>query len=295
MAISKLLNIAIGTVKLAKSRVSRASVFTSSTLTGVLIASKGHPNLDVLILAPLAIFFLSMATYLFNDIFDSEVDRINAPNRPIASQSVSRKEALTFVTILNATGVIIGLDLGRIAFGITFLLILLGVFYSIKPFSFKDRFLVKTLSIGAGGVSAVIFGGAAVGSISPSLIFCSAMFLVFLFATSPINDLADFIGDHAQKRRTIPIVIGSSRTVLLAIVASITPLVSAIIFSQLLGLNGFSILLLTLLAGRSLQLLMPLTEFGSAVDSKLVRRNHKKMVPLHFLLLSALALGAFAI
>jgi len=167
--------------------------------------------------------------------------------------------------------------------------VILGICYSVRPMSFKDRFLAKTLTIGAGGVSSSILGGAASGHVTPGLLFTAAMFFVFLFATSPINDLADYAGDIANKRRTIPIVIGPSKTVKLAIAASITPLFSYFLFSGLLVINLLSVVLLLLFTGRCLQLLIPLAR--ADVDPHDVRRNHKKMVPLHLLLQGALAAG----
>jgi geranylgeranylglycerol-phosphate geranylgeranyltransferase len=275
---------------LVRSRLSRAAVFTTATLSGVLVSTAGHPRLDVLLLAPLATFFVSLSMYLLNDIFDFEVDKINAPTRPIPSNRVSREEALVFVAMLDVIGLGIAAQFGWAPLGILGVATLIGICYSIRPFNLKDKFIVKTLSIGAGGIAVSIFGGAVSGEITPTLIFCAAMFLVFLFATSPLNDLADYAGDKTEQRRTIPIVIGPQRTIELSIVASITPLIGAVVLFPLLRLSYLSIVLLTLLSARALQLLIPLLSHGT--DAGFVRKNHKQMVVLHFVLQGALACGA---
>ena len=279
--------------RLTRSRISRASVYTFSTLAGVLIATRWNASLEVLLLAPLSTFLISLSAYVLNDMFDMEVDKINSRNRPLAMQTVTRKEALFFILLVNGMGAGVAFLLGSFAFFIALLEILIGVFYSMRPFNFKDKFIVKTLTIGAGGVLANIFGGVAAGIVNADLLFCSAMFLVFLFSTSPLNDLADYVGDKAQNRRTIPIVIGPSRTLKLSIVASLIPLVSALVFFQVLSFNFLTIVFLTLLSARSMQLLLPLVRSNNG--PKVVRKHHKKMVYLHFLLQGALIIGSIAL
>ena len=281
------------TVQLTRSRISRASVYTFSTLAGILIATRWNAAPEILLLAPLSTFLISLAVYVLNDLFDMEVDRINASNRPIAKQSVSRKEALVFVVLLNGIGAGIGLFLGPITFLIALAEIAIGVCYSMRPFNFKDKFIVKTLSIGAGGILANIFGGVASGVVNADLLFCSAMFLIFLFSTSPLNDLADYVGDKAQNRKTIPIVIGPARTLRLSIIASVVPLVSALIFFQILSFNPITIVILSLLSARALQLLLPLARTNAGPAT--VKKHHKKMVYLHFLLQGALVVGSLAL
>ena len=234
-----------------------------------------------------------LAVYLLNDIFDSDVDKINAPNRPIPSQAVTTKNTSLFVALLFSAGISIAYSLGPLALVFGAAEVSLGVCYSIRPINLKDRFLIKTFAIAAGGVLANLFGGAAVGIFNVVLIYSAVMFVIFLFATSPINDLADYTGDKQSRRRTIPIVIGPTRTVELSIFASITPFISAVILSRFIDLNVFAIFLLSVLGARSVQLLWPLLSKGT--DAKLVRANHKKMVFLHFLLQGAIILGVLAI
>lgn len=277
--------------RLTRSRIKRASVFTFSTFAGVIIATRGNFSLEVLILAPLSTFLISLAVYVLNDLFDFEVDKINNPRRALTIQLVTRKEGFAFVILLNALGASIGFLLGPMTSLIALLEIMLGVFYSLGPFNFKDRFIIKTLSIGAGGVLANIFGGVASGIVNLDLIFCSAMFLIFLFSTSPLNDLADYPGDKSQNRKTIPIVIGPEKTVKLSIITSLAPPIIALILFQTLSFNLLSVILLAIIAARALQLLLPISKTGTRYSA--VRRQWRKMVFLHFLLQGALIAASF--
>jgi 4-hydroxybenzoate polyprenyltransferase len=287
---SALSSLVINPAKLARSRLKKASVFTFSTFAGIMIATRGNFSIQVLALAPLSTFLISLSVYLLNDVFDLGADSINAPNRPLVTQTVTRNQALGMVFLLSGLGAAIGFILGPMAFLITFLEILLGILYSVKPFNFKDRYIVKTLSIGAGGVLANLFGGIASGVVNLDLLFCSALFVVFIFSTSPLNDLGDYVGDKSQNRKTIPIVIGAKKTIKLSILTSVAPPVSALILFEILSFNPLSIVLLSVTALWALRLLLPLER--TEVDLETVRANQKKMVYLHFLLQAALVIGS---
>ena len=279
-----------GLVRLARSRLPRASVYTWATLTAVFLSSRGIPSLTLLTMAPLSTLLMSLSTYVLNDVADMRLDEVNRPDRPLVSRNASKSDAVLLVFILICGAAAIALSLGFVAFLIALAEILLGLGYSFRPLDFKNRYLIKTLSIGAGGIMATLFGGVAAGRVNSAVIYAALLFLVFLFATSPINDLADIVGDKADGRRTIPIVIGANNTVKLAILAGFVPLASSLLLLPWSGLSVLSSISLGLLTVRCTRLLTPLLKGCS--DPKLVRRRHKGMVPLHFLLQGSLLIGA---
>lgn len=292
MQLSELRNPIVKSAKLIRSRLKKATIYTFASLAGVIIATHGHFAPDVLILAPLATFSISLAIYLLNDVFDLEVDRINAPTRPLLT-GVTRNEILALILLLNVVGMGIAFYLGWMAVLVIAFEILLGIVYSVKPFNFKDRFIVKTLTIAAGGALSNLFGGVASGTVNIDLVFCSSMFVIYAFATSPLNDLADYIGDKAQRRRTIPIVIGAEKTIKLSIVTSIIPAVAALVFYETLNFNVLAIGILSLIAAWSIRLLAPLR--STEVNYAAVRTSQKKMVYLHFLLQGAFLIGSLVL
>jgi 4-hydroxybenzoate polyprenyltransferase len=284
-------------LRLAKSRFMRAAVYIWATCVAVTLATRGKPDLVIIFLSALTTFLMFLAIYVFNDMTDLEVDLINAPNRPLALQLAQRTDALILVILLNSSGMVIGYWLGPNTFLITVAELMLGITYSVKPFNFKDRFIIKTLAIGAGGMLASLFGAEAASataiaadSLDGAVIYAAALFLIFLFVTSPINDLADYVGDKAQGRRTIPIIIGQKNTVRLSIVVSVIPLLSSLIVLPAVGLSRVTLVLFIILAARSIQLLNPLLKGYSKPE--MVRSQHKRMVQLHFFLQASLALGA---
>ena len=278
---------------LVKSRFSRALVYTWGTLVAVVLSTNGRPTVQLALLASLSTFLMSLAVYVFNDLADLEVDKINAPDRPLVLRSVSKADTVVLVLLLNFGGMSIGYLLGFYPFLITVGEMILGVAYSVRPFSLKDRFLAKTLAIGAGGILAIIFGGVAAGSVNSLVVYAALLFLIFLFVTSPINDLADYVGDLAQRRKTIPIKIGRQNTVRLALLVAVLPPIPTLILLPAIGLNVLTPTLFLLLTCRSVQLLIPLLKKCS--DPKIVREHHEQLIPMHFLLQGALALGTISL
>ncbi len=255
-----------------------------------MIATRGSFDLKVLVLATFSTFLISLSVYLLNDVSDLDIDKINSPERPLVTQSASRNQSLVLIVVMSGGGALIGLVLGPGAFTITLLEILLGVLYSARPFNFKDRFVVKTLSVGGGGVLANLLGGVASGVVNLDLLFCSVLFAVFIFSTSPLNDLGDYVGDKSLNRKTIPVVIGGKKTIWLSILTSIALPVSALILFEILSFNPISIVLLSVTALLALRLLLPLDK--PEVNFATVKAHQRKLLYLHFLLLGALVIGA---
>jgi geranylgeranylglycerol-phosphate geranylgeranyltransferase len=279
--------------RLVRSRFRRALVFAFATFAGIIVATRGQFSLEIVVLAPISTLFISIAVYLLNDVFDLEVDSINSPSRPLVSQLVTKRDVIELVLFLNVAGTAIALFLGLATFVIALAEMLIGILYSVKPFDFKDRFILKTVCIGAGGVLANLFGGFASRVVNIDLVFSCAMFLIFLFSTSPLNDLADYVGDKVQNRRTIPIVIGPQRTIKLSILTSLIPPIASLVFIRTLNFNILAFAVLSLIAAWSLRLLLPLGR--SEVNYAAVRSSHKKMVYFHFLLQGAFLLGSLAL
>ncbi len=274
---------------LFKSRIQRSLVFTITTLVSLLIASDFHPQLFHLIVLPLITMFASLSTYLLNDIVDIKVDKINDPSRPLVSGQVRKSDAIILVTLLSAAsiGLAYMVNTGTILWSIACLAI--GLLYSIPKVSLKDRFVIKTIAVAIGGFLASMIGSSTISIFDERSMVSAISFMMLIFVTSPINDLADYVGDKNNGRRTIPIVIGQKNTVLMAITI---PFIIASMFWFFYERWDFHILTpiaLTFLAITSLLILRPI--FLKMNDYKYVRKRHKKAVLLHFGLQIALLIG----
>ena len=78
-----------------------------SVIIGEIITLGKLPSLSELFLGFMWGFFLSGSAMILNDFFDIEVDKINAPNRPLPSGLISSNTALVFTIIISLLGLII--------------------------------------------------------------------------------------------------------------------------------------------------------------------------------------------
>lgn len=65
-------------------------------ILGQLLALGGVPDVSDLVLGFLSIFCISATALILNDYFDFEIDKINAPERPLPAGLVSRKEVVVW-------------------------------------------------------------------------------------------------------------------------------------------------------------------------------------------------------
>lgn len=151
-----------------------------------------------------------------NDYFDREIDRINAPDRPIPRGDVSPRLALTYGTslLVVALGLVVA-TLPLLAVGIA--VVNLGALVTYTEL-FKGRPGVGNALVAYLGGSTFLFGAAAVGSLGVSAIVLAALAAFSTLAREIIKDVEDIEGDRASGLRTLPIVVGEGRALQIAAV-----------------------------------------------------------------------------
>ena len=186
--------------------------------------------------------FATGAGNAINDYFDRDVDRINAPERPIPSGIVTPREALAFSTVLflGATVVVLSLPIVAIGIALMNLLALLAYTELFKGLPGVGNALVAYL-----GGSTFLFGGAAVGEIGVPVVVLFALAALATFARELVKDVEDVAGDREEGLRTLPIVAGERVSLVLAAVSlTVAVLVSPVPYLQ--GTLGTAYLLATL-------------------------------------------------
>lgn len=186
--------------------------------------------------------FATGAGNAINDYFDRNVDRINAPERPIPSGIVTPREALAFSTVLflGATVVVLSLPIVAIGIALMNLLALLAYTELFKGLPGVGNALVAYL-----GGSTFLFGGAAVGEIGVPVVVLFALAALATFARELVKDVEDVAGDREEGLRTLPIVAGERVSLVLAAVSlTVAVLVSPVPYLQ--GTLGTAYLLAAL-------------------------------------------------
>jgi 4-hydroxybenzoate polyprenyltransferase len=283
-SIERVLGILSNFGMLIKARFLHASVFTFSAVVGLLIGSGGSPSVYHL-LAPLSAFFLSLALYTMNDISDRKLDALTVPNRPLVSK-ISIETAYSFVVVSNLIGIVAAFMINFNALVIAILATVLGIMYSAPRVALKERFVLKTLAIAMGLFLSTTFGIVTSGQLDATAFYIAGAIAAFAFMSSPINDIADQVGDRMKGRRTIPIVIGSKATISLA--QYITLLIVALSWFAYyyLHINLVTSLLVTGICAATIVALRPLR--NRTDDLSYIENKHRRLVPLHFILQLAL-------
>jgi geranylgeranylglycerol-phosphate geranylgeranyltransferase len=205
-----------------------AAVFTGigAFVGGALLA---HPIDAAAAMAATA--FATGAGNAINDYFDREIDRINAPERPIPSGRIAPREALAFSAALFFGAIAVALSLPVVALGIALfnLLALLAYTEFFKGLPGVGNALVAYLS-----GSTFLFGGAAVEALGVAVVVLFVLAALATFARELIKDVEDLAGDREEGLRTLPIVVGERPALALAL----TVVVLAVIASPLPYLLG---------------------------------------------------------
>jgi geranylgeranylglycerol-phosphate geranylgeranyltransferase len=147
-----------------------------------------------------------------NDYFDREIDRINAPDRPIPRGAVTPRGALAFSLLLFLGAFGLAVLLPPLALGIAAVNLLGLVTYTeyFKGLPGAGNALVAYL-VG----STFLFGAAAVGDPLAGGVL-AVLAALSTFTREVIKDVEDLAGDREEGLRTLPIVIGPRRALVLA-------------------------------------------------------------------------------
>lgn len=193
-------------------------------------------------LAALAAFMITGAGNTINDVYDIEIDRVNAPNRPLPSGQISLYQAKTLSITLFAAGVLLSITINIICFLIALINSIVLFYYAkdLKRIPFAGNAAVGVL-VG----STFLFGGAAV----EGLTIASILFVLAGTATlgrEVAKDIEDIEGDKGVAR-TIATELGVKK----ASTAAVIPTIIAVLMSPFpftLGIFGVEYLLLVMAA-----------------------------------------------
>jgi len=152
-------------------------------------------------------FLISSYSMIVNDCYDLEVDRINSPDRPLASGRIHPRTAGVFAGIMLTLGLISSILIGLDTFIIASVFAAIAWIYNYQG---KKQMLLGNMMVAASVAIPYIYGGATVGMIEDLLLWFLAL-TSFLAATGReiIKTIADVNGDAARQVKSIARVYGS--------------------------------------------------------------------------------------
>jgi geranylgeranylglycerol-phosphate geranylgeranyltransferase len=190
---------------------------------------------QIILLIPvfITVFLITGAGNAINDYFDSGIDAVNRPDRPIPSGRLKKGSAYKISIILFACGIITAYFIGAVPFFIALFNSFLLYFYA---FSLKRKVFVGNLSVSYLTGSTFLFGGAAYGL--KGIEATSVLFFLSMLATLAreiVKAIEDMEGDRKDGAVTLPIRIGerpsayiASAVGLLAVLLSPLPYITGL-------------------------------------------------------------------
>lgn len=173
---------------------------------GQVIALGNLPPLALLGLGFALGFFLSSSAMIFNDYFDLEVDRINAPQRPLPSGLLSKTEVIVFGALTAGVALGVAWVIHPIVFWLSLLTWVLGFWYNWK---LKAAGLWGNLIVSASVAMTFVLGGISVGQTANPMIWIFGLIaFIFDLAEEIAGDAMDMQGDQQRGSRSIAIVHG---------------------------------------------------------------------------------------
>lgn len=171
-----------------------------SIVVACIICSDENLNTAIIMLAGLSGAITSAAGNIINDIFDIEIDKINRPERVLASGTLKKTEANFLYVILNFMAIAITFFINIQSSIIVILSVILIFFYS---YYFKKIPLLGNFIVALMTALAFLFGGVAVGNLNSAVIPGIFAFLIN-FIREIIKDIEDLEGDIKNKIYSFP-------------------------------------------------------------------------------------------
>jgi len=165
------------------------------TLISLLIASRFSPPILSSLVTILAMLFVSASVYIYNNITDLEMDKLNPSkaNNLLPSGRVSVKVALSFVFVSSIIGFLLAFFTNVEILVSIMSFFVLYIAYSHHSIRLKKRFLLKEATIAAGLFISCLVGGFSAGAITPAVIFFA------LFMSSGTIMVAPTFVDHTDR------------------------------------------------------------------------------------------------
>jgi geranylgeranylglycerol-phosphate geranylgeranyltransferase len=183
-----------------------------SVFLGAAICGNIGENALSVILAIISASIVAAAGNAINDYFDVEIDRINKPERPLPSGTLSPNHARIFYFMLIFISMVLSVFISIQALTIVIIVNILLFFYSKR---LKRTAIWGNLTVSLVSALAFIYGGISVGNVRQAWIPAAFAFL-FHLGREIVKDVEDVKGDKASQADTIAIKFGAKTAINIA-------------------------------------------------------------------------------
>ena len=165
--------------------------------------------LNLLTIYCMLIVMIVMAiAYIMNDYIDIESDKINHPNRPLATNNLSHKHIFYIMLILLIVLLVLIMNINSYAFQFLLLIIFpLTIIYNIY---LKNMPLIGNVVTSLLLGSIFIFSEIVFNNSNHMLVLPFILCAAFNFLREMIKDMHDYVGDLSNNYYTAPVFFGKS-------------------------------------------------------------------------------------
>lgn len=196
-------------ILLFKSRKEIMFAVTWTAALAAVIAGKGFPPIYDAFLSIMALMFITLSVYIYNDTVDREIDSKSdhdgKKGRPISNGKVTVSNAMRFVYLTGALGLGLCLISGKIVFVFGFTYYALLFLYSYPLVRFKTIYVIKNLVMSSVLPASFLISAIAVEkTVSISIAFLAFTYFLSSFLVLPaIEDMSDYKKDSSFNLKTI--------------------------------------------------------------------------------------------
>ncbi|HSK88507.1 MAG TPA: UbiA family prenyltransferase, partial [Anaerolineales bacterium] len=181
---------------------------------GEIIALGSLPTVRDLLLGFACGFFLSGAALTLNDYFDIEVDKVNAPQRPLPAGLLTPSDAILLTALATLIGLSAAILINPLAFSVSLIFWVIGVLYNWR---YKAEGLWGNLMVAASVGITFILGGIAVGQPLNRIVWFFGLIAFFIDLAEEIaGDAMDMAGDRKRASRSIALRVGRNTALRIA-------------------------------------------------------------------------------
>lgn len=280
---------------LVKSRGRSLFTYPMTLVIGYLVSSHSLPPVYPTSLAVLSLFIVSTSVYIYNDIIDSEMYKLNPTkrNRPLPSGKIPIEEAMKLVYVAALIGTAISLFTTLEVFLLITFFLVLFLSYSNPRIRLKKKIIMKEGTVAIGLLISTFIGGILAGAITLGVIFQGMFFFFGTFIIYPIFvDYQDREEDQKYGMKTLAIILGWKTKMEMAIFYILTVMVvGTLAYSNL----GFNVIFPVMVVGSCLLFLRFLIPIINGFEKLRYTKAMKSMFVFWMIIQTALIVGSFPI
>lgn len=234
-----------------------------AVVVGEIATLNGIPGMSELVFGFLTGFFLTATSMVLNDVVDVEIDKVNAPDRPLPSGRISIKSAKNYAIVLIILGLIFSSIISINALLIAMSALSISIIYSFKG---KKTGLIGNFMVAYCVAVPFLFGGVvASNAINERILIFFVLALLATTGREIIKGIADVEGDKVKGINTLALKHGERKAAMVA----------AIFYFMAIAITPIPIM--KGIVGPWYALLIALVDFGFAYSSiKIMRRQDKR-------------------